>query len=134
MSALKFAARAACRGHSRGGADLVVVIVCRLAPFIMVDPVPEFEWLGAGAEVEAMIKEVSARFGLAPRVDEIAGWSHADIIRIARNLGSDIVVLPMLDGDGPLVAWRRRNLIAGLVDRTHAVVVDEYDRPFAGHS
>ena len=134
MSALKFAARIACRRRNRGGADLVVVLVCPSPLFVMVDPAPECEWLGADADVEAMIEEVSAHFGLTLRIDEVAGWSQGEIARIARERGSDVVILPMLDnGAGPLMRWRRRDLVSALVDRTHAVVVDEYDRPLAGH-
>jgi hypothetical protein len=70
---------------------------------------------------------VAADFGLAPRVDEIAGWSHGDIARIARERRSKAVILPMLDdGAGPLIRWRRRGLVSDLIVRTQAVVVDEY--------
>jgi hypothetical protein len=127
MAALEFAASMACRRRSGDGADLVVVLVCRSPCCILVDPVPAFEWLGAGADVKAMIEGVAADFGLAPRVDEIAGWSHGDIARIARERRSKAVILPMLDdGAGPLIRWRRRGLVSGLIDRTQAVVVDEY--------
>jgi hypothetical protein len=133
MSALQFAARMACRRSSRDGAGLSVVVICRSSFFFMLDPAPAFEWLEAGADVKAMIEEASARFGLTPRVDEIEGWSRADIARIARERGSRVVVLPMLGaGAGPLVRWQRRDLVAALVGRCQAVVVDEYDRPFDG--
>ena len=85
MAALEFAASMACRRRSGDGADLVVVLVCRSPCCILIDPVPALEWLGAGADVKAMIEGVAADFGLAPRVDEIAGWSHGDIARIARE-------------------------------------------------
>lgn len=127
MAALEFAASMACRRRSGDGADLVVVLVCRSPCCILVDPVPAFEWLGAGADVKAMIEGVAADFGLAPRVDEIAGWSHGDIARIARERRSKAVILPMLDdGAGPLIRWRRRGLVSDLIVRTQAVVVDEY--------
>jgi hypothetical protein len=113
---------------------MAVVVVRRRSHVVLVDPVLEFDWRGAGADVKAMIEEVSAHFGLAMRVEEVAGWSQPDIARIARERGSDAVILPMLDdGAGPLTRWRRRDLVSGLIDRTHAVVVDEYDRPFAGN-
>ena len=134
MAALEFAASMACRRRSGDGADLVVVLVCPSPLLVMPDPAPACEWIGAGADVEAMIEEVSAHFGLALRVDEVAGWSQAEIVRIALERGSHVVILPMLDDSaGPLMRWRRRDLVSALVDRTQAVVVDEYDRPFAGH-
>jgi hypothetical protein len=40
----------------------------------------------------------------------------------------------MLDDDaGPLKRWNRRSLVSGLIDRTHAVVLDEYESLFAGN-
>jgi hypothetical protein len=133
MSALEFAARMVSRRHNTGGADLAVVIICCSLLVTLPGPALDFGWQGPGAGVEAMIEEVSAHFGLATRVAEIAGWSQEDIATIARERQSDTLILPMLDDDaGPLMRWRRRGLVSGLIARTHAVVVDEYDRPFAG--
>jgi hypothetical protein len=130
MSALGFAAGMACRRDYRGYADLVVVLVHRAPLFVLLDPVLDLEWLGSGADIKAMIEEVSAHSGVAIRVEEVVGWSQPDIARITRERRSDAVVLPMLNDDaGPLERWRRRDLVSGLIARTHAVVVDEYGRP-----
>jgi hypothetical protein len=134
-SALEFAARMARRRHATGGADLVVVLVCPSPLYFLVDPVVEFGWPGPRAGVEAIVEEVSAYFGPTTRVYEVGGWSQEDIATIAREQGSDTVILSMLEGDaGRLMRWTRRYLVSGLIARTHAVVVDEYDRPFAGNS
>jgi hypothetical protein len=134
MSALMFAARMTRGRSSRGGADLVVVCVSRPPLFVLLDPAVDFRWPGIAADVEAMIAKVSALFGLAIRVDEVGGWSQAEIVSIARARGSDAVILPMLDDDaGPLKRWNRRSLVSGLIDRTHAVVLDEYESLFAGN-
>jgi hypothetical protein len=132
MSALQFAARTASRRRNRVRSDLVVVLVCPSPLVLMADPVPCCDWLGAGADVEAMINEVAVQFGLTPRLHEVAGWSRADIVRIARERGSDVIILSMLDaGAGPVRRWTRRDLVSALVERTQAVVIDEYDRSFA---
>jgi hypothetical protein len=40
--------------------------------------------------------------------------------------------LPMLGNDaGRVRRWRRRRLVSGLIARTRAVVIDEYDRSHA---
>jgi hypothetical protein len=110
---------------------LVVVFVHRAPLFVLVDPVLDFGWLGAGADVKAMIDEVSAYSRVAIRYDEVAGWSQPDIARIAVEWGSNAVVLPMLHDDaGPLQRWRRRGLVSGLIALTRAVVMDEYGRSF----
>jgi hypothetical protein len=133
VAALNFAAQVAGRRCDRGSADLTVVLVCQCPLFVMADPAPDFQWLEAGAGVRAMLDEVSEEFGIALRVHEIAGWSQADIIRIAVERRSGIVILPILDdGAGPLMRWRQRDLVSALIERTHAVVMDEYDRPLAG--
>ena len=133
-SALRFAVGMACRRDNRDDADLVVVFVHRAPLFAPVDPVLDFEWPGAGADVKAMIDEVSAYSRVAIRYDEVAGWSQPDIARIAAEWGSDAVVLPMLHDDaGPLRRWRRRGLVSGLIARTRAVVMDEYGWPFVGN-
>jgi hypothetical protein len=132
MSALQFAARTASRRRDRGRADLVVVLVCPSPLVLMSDPVLCSDWLGAGADVEAMANEVAAQFRLTPRLHEIAGWSRVDIVRIARERVSDVVILPMMDdGAGPVTRWTRRDLVSALVERTQALVMDEYDRSFA---
>ena len=87
-SALRFAVGMACRRDNRDDTDLVVVFVHRSPLFVLVDPVLDFEWLGAGAEVKAMIDEVSAYSRVAIRNDEVAGWSQPDIARIARERGA----------------------------------------------
>jgi hypothetical protein len=134
MSALQFAARVASRRRNRGRADLEVILVRTLPFFFIADPVPYFEWLGNGANVEAKINEVAAQFGLTLRLHEVTGWSRAEIVAIARERGSDVVIVSMPDeGAGPVTRWARRDLVAALVERTQAVVVDEYDRSFAGH-
>jgi hypothetical protein len=133
MAALNFAAQVAGRRCRRGDADLTVVLVCQCPLLLMADPAPDFHWLGAGPGVRALLDEVSAEFGIALRVHEIIGWSQADIVAIAVRRRSDIVILPILDdGAGPLMRWRQRDLVSALIDRTHAVVMDEYDRPLAG--
>jgi uncharacterized protein CbrC (UPF0167 family) len=133
-SALRFSVSMAGRRDNRDGTNLVVVFVHRAPLFVVVDPVLDFEWLGAGADVKAMIDEVSAYPRVAIRYDEIAGWSQPDIARIAVAWGSDAVVLPMLHDDaGPLRRWRRRGLVSGLIARTRAVVMDEYGRPFVSN-
>jgi hypothetical protein len=44
------------------------------------------------------------------------------------------VIVSMPDeGAGPVTRWARRDLVAALVERTQAVIVDEYDRSFVGH-
>jgi hypothetical protein len=79
-----------------------------------------------------MLDGVSRYFGTAIQVDEVSGWSQAEIARIAHQWGSDTVILPMLgDGAGRVRRWRRRSLVSGLIARTRAVVIDEYDRPYA---
>ena len=133
ISALTFAASLACRRHGETGASLAVVLVCRSPRFLMVDPAPDYQWLGPGADVQSALREISRQFGVALRLDEISGWDQQHIIRIARERQSDIVILPMLDpGTGPLMRWRQRDLISALIARTGAVVMDEYDRPLAG--
>jgi hypothetical protein len=132
-SALTFAASLACRRRGPTGASLAVVLVCRCPLFLMFDPAPDYPWLGAGADVQSTLLEISAQFGIALRVDEISGWEQEHIIRIVLERESDIVILPMLDtGAGPLMRWRQRDLISALIARTRAVVMDEYDRPLAG--
>jgi hypothetical protein len=112
----------------------MVVCVSRPPLFVLLDPAVDLRWPGIAADVEAMIAKVSALFGLAIRVDEVAGWSQAEIASIARARGSDAVILPMLDDDaGPLTRWNRRSLVSGLIDRTHAVVLDEYESLFVGN-
>jgi hypothetical protein len=133
VSALTFAASLACRRRGETEASLAVVLVCRCPLFLMFDPAPDYPWLGAGADVQSTLREISAQFGIALRVDEISGWEQEHIIRIALERESDIVILPMLDaGAGPLMRWRQRDLISALIARTRAVVMDEYDRPLAG--
>jgi hypothetical protein len=132
-SALTFAASLACRRRSQTGGGLAVVLVCRCPLFLMFDPAPDYPWLGAGADVQSTLQEISAQFGIALRVDEISGWEQEHIIRIALERKSDIVILPMLDtGAGRLTRWRQRDLISALIARTGAVVMAEYDRPLAG--
>ena len=132
MPALQFAARLASR-RDRGRADLEVILVRTLPYLFIADPVPYFEWLGSGAGVEAKINQVAAQFGLTVRIHEVAGWSRTEIVAIARERGSAVVIVPMLDDEaGPVTRWVRRDLVAALVERTQAVVVDEYDRSFAG--
>jgi hypothetical protein len=122
------------RRDNRDDTDLVVVFVHRAPLFALVDPVLDFEWLGAGADVKAMIDEVSAYSRVAIRYDEVAGWSQPDIASIAVAWGSDAVVLPMLHDDaGPLRRWRRRGLVSGLIARTRALVMDDYGRPFVSN-
>jgi hypothetical protein len=124
----------ACGRDNRDDTDLVVVFVHRAPLFVLVDPVLDFGWLGAGADVRAMVDEVSAYSRVAVRYNEVAGWSQPDIARIAAEWGSDAVVLPMLHDDaGPLRRWRRRDLVSGLIARTRAVVMDEYGRPFVSN-
>jgi hypothetical protein len=133
ISALEFAARMACKRRNTADVDVVVVLVHPSSFFATVDAALELERPGESADVRAMVEDVSAHFGLTMRVDEVWGWSQPDIARIVRERGSDAVILPILDDDvGHLVRWRRRDLVSGLIDRTHAVVVDEYDRPFVG--
>jgi hypothetical protein len=133
-SALRFAVGMACGRDNRDDTDLVVVFVHRAPLFVLVDPVLDFGWLGAGADVRAMVDEVSAYSRVAVRYNEVAGWSQPDIARIAAEWGSDAVVLPMLHDDaGPLRRWRRRDLVSGLIARTRAVVMDEYGRPFVSN-
>jgi hypothetical protein len=133
LAALNFAASLACRRRGQDGADLAVILVCHYPFFTMSDPAPEPQWLGTGADVQSTLEEISARFGIVPRVEEIVGWSQEDIVRIARQRHSDVVILPMLGGGaGPLARWRQRDLVSTLIGRTHAVVMDEYDSPFAG--
>ena len=80
-----------------------------------------------------MLEGVSARFRVALQVDEVAGWSQPDIVRIVRERRSDVVILPMLsDNAGPLTRWKRRDLVSALITQTQAVVVDEYERPLVG--
>jgi hypothetical protein len=79
-----------------------------------------------------MLEGVSRYFGIVIQVDEVSGWSQAEIARIAHQRGSDTVILPMLGNDaGRVRRWRRRRLVSGLIARTRAVVIDEYDRSHA---
>jgi hypothetical protein len=134
MSALQFAARMASRRRNRGRADLEVILVRTLPLFFIADPVPYFEWPGNDANVEAKSNEVAAQFGLTLRLHKVVGWSRAEIVAIARERGSDVVIVSMPDeGAGPVTRWARRDLVAALVERTQAVIVDEYDRSFVGH-
>jgi hypothetical protein len=132
--ALEFAARLA----GRGNAHLVVVTVGSSSSFFSVEPIVSPEWADGNAgdsvraDVKAMIDDMTAYFRIAIRNDEVLGWSQPDIARIARERGSRAVILPMLDNHaGPLTRWKRRILVSGLIARTRAVIIDEYDRPCA---
>ena len=127
-SALEFAARLA----GRSNALLIVVTVGSSSSFFPLDPNLVVGWADGNADVKAMIDDVSAYFGVAIRDEEVSSWSQPDIARIAREQRSRAVILPMLDNRaGPLMRWRQRSLVSGLIARTRAVIIDEYDRPGA---
>jgi hypothetical protein len=137
-SAIEHAARVACGRRSRGGKGLLAVVIRSSPAFAPLDRALGSDWAdgcavdSGSAAVRAMLDGVSRYFGIAIQVDEVSGWSQAEIARIARQWGSDTVILPMLGNDaGRLRRWRRRSLVSGLVARTRAVVIDEYDRPCA---
>jgi len=132
-SALEYAARLACRRRERGGWDRLVAVVY-YALVSLAEPPLESGWTvsvileSVSTAVIAMIEEVSKRFGLTIEVDEIFGSSQAVIIQAVRARDSDAVILPVLNHDaGRMARWSRRSLVSGLIARTHAVVIDEYD-------
>jgi hypothetical protein len=135
-AALDNAARMALGRRSNGGVDMLVMVVRRSPLFCAIDPAFELVWTDGStrdsipADIRALINATAGYFGLAIRVEEIYGWSQAEIARTARTWRCNAVILPMLGHKaGRAQRWRRRSLVSGLVIETGAVVIDEYDRP-----